>query len=163
MLIVLFVIGLAMLIFGMVCCSKASYRSKSPFFKWVDDNDWFYCMLNIVGGVVAGLSLLVIILVGADYSNSMVVDDKIALYEEENTKIEQSINVLVEDYKDYEAATFDKFKLDDPTIVFSLYPELKSNELVSKQIELYVSNNAKIKELRESKLDYKVDKWWLFF
>ena len=48
-------------------------------------------------------------------------------------------------------------------MLFSMYPELKSNELATKQINLYISNNAEIKKLKEAKLDYEVYKWWLFF
>ena len=163
MLIMLFVIGLVILAFGTVCYSKQSYNG-SKFFEWIyDGNEWFYWLLNNVGGILAALALIAIMFIAPAYSESMVIDDKIALYEEENANIEQNIGALVEDYKDYESSTFENFKLDNPSMVFSMYPELKSNELATKQIELYVSNNAKIKELKEAKLDYKVYKWWLFF
>ena len=163
MLILLFAIGLAILIFGIICCSKKTYREKHKFFNWVYNNEWFYYLLNGIGGVIAGITLFAGIIVGIVYSNSMIIDDKIALYEEENANIEQSINLLVKDYKDYESSTFEDLKMDDMTVVFSIYPELKSNELVVEQIKLHVTNNAKIKELKELKLDYKVCEWWLFF
>jgi hypothetical protein len=35
--------------------------------------------------------------------------------------------------------------------------------LVQKQIETYVYNNAKIKELREEQNYINVTKWWLYF
>ena len=163
MLILLFAIGLAVLTFGIICYGKKTYREKPKFFKWVNNNEWFYYLLNSVGGIITCVALFAGIIVGIVYSNSMVIDDKIALYEEENANIEQSVSLLVEDYKNYESSTFEDLKMDDLTIVFSMYPELKSNELVVEQIELHVANNAKIKELKELKLDYKVCKWWLFF
>lgn len=164
MLIMLFVIGLVTLIFGIICCAKKSWREgASKFFQWVYHNDWFYWTLNSIGGILAGLSLIIIMFVAPTYSNVMVIDDKIALYQEENIKIEQDICALVESYKDYESSTFENLKLDNPSMVFSMYPELKSNTLASKQIELYVSNNAEIKKLKEAKLDYEVYRWWLFF
>ena len=164
MLIMLFGIGLAILIFGIICYAKKSYKEKTPkFFKWVYDNEWFYYTLNIVGTIISIIALIAVIIVGVVYSNSMVIDDKIALYEEENANIQQSVNLLVEDYKDYESSTFKDFKADDMTMVLSMYPELKSNKLVVEQIELHVANNAKIKELKELKLSYRVYEWWLFF
>lgn len=164
MLTMLFVIGLVILIFGIICCAKQAHQEKTPiFFKWVYHNEWFYWMLNTIGGILVCITLLAGLIVGIIYSNSMVIDDKIALYEEENANIEQSVNLLVEEYKNYESSTFEDLKMDDLTVVFSMYPELKSNELVVEQIKLHVANNAKIKELKEEKLDYKVCKWWLFF
>ena len=164
MLIMLFVIGLVILAFGIVCCVKQGESKKDDgFFDWVYDNEWFYCILNGVGGTLVALVLVVIMFVAPVYSEVMVIDDKITLYEEENTNIEQNISELVENYKDYESSTFENFKLDNPSMLFSMYPELKSNELATKQINLYISNNAEIKKLKEAKLDYEVYKWWLFF
>ena len=161
MLIMLFIIGLVFLIFGIICYTNKHKESK--FFNWVYCNGWFYCTLNYVGGILASLALVVIIPIACAYSNVMVIDDKIALYEEENTDIEHNIGALVESYKDYESETFENFKLDNPHMVFSMYPELKSNELATKYIELYISNNAQIKQLKEEKLDYEVLKWCLLF
>lgn len=164
MLIMLFVIGLVILTFGIVCYAKQTSDRDKKFFHWIwDDNEWFYCLFNAIGGTIVVLVLIIGITVGAIYSESMVIDDKIALYEEENANIEQNIGALVESYKDYESETFENFKLDNPSMVFSMYPELKSNELATKQIELYISNNAEIKRLKEEKLDYRVCEWWLFF
>ena len=164
MLIMLFVIGLAILIFGIVCCAKRTYRENaSKFSQWLYHNEWFYWMLNIIGGILVCITLLAGLIVGIIYSNSMVIDDKIALYEEENTNIEQSVSLLVEEYKNYESSTFEDLMMEDLTVVFSVYPELKSNELVVEQIKLHVANNAKIKKLKEKKLDYRVCEWWLFF
>ena len=36
-------------------------------------------------------------------------------------------------------------------------------ELVQKQIEVYTTNNQKIKEFKEQKIDIVKDKWWLYF
>lgn len=45
----------------------------------------------------------------------------------------------------------------------SLYPELKSDELVKKQIAVYQENNKKIINLKEKQIDANVAKWWLYF
>ena len=42
--------------------------------------------------------------------------------------------------------------------------ELKRGDtLVQGQMVVYVENNKKIKELKEMQINYKVDKWWLYF
>ena len=125
--------------------------------------EWIYWTLNVTGGTLAGIFLVVAFILGVSYSERMIIDDKIALYKEENAKIEEQITEIVESYKDYESDTFEKLKYDDLTVLVSLYPELKSNELVAQQINIYINNNAQIKRLECERLDYKVQAWWLFF
>lgn len=92
-----------------------------------------------------------------------VIDDKIAMYSEENTKIETSIDQLVSKYMDYESNTLTDFKDEDSITLVSLYPELKVDELVKTQIQTYQENNAKIKELKTEKINISGYKWWLYF
>lgn len=115
--------------------------------------------ISLVFIIIFAIALLV---VGITYSESMVIDDKIDLYQEENHKIETSIDATVQQYQHYEQETFEKCKVN-PTVVLMMYPELKSNELVTKQIDLYTKNNEKIKKLKAEKLDYKIYRWWLCF
>ena len=44
-----------------------------------------------------------------------------------------------------------------------MFPELKSDQLVIKQIEIYNENNRKKKKLRKDKTIERIYKWWLFF
>lgn len=129
------------------------------------DNDAVYVAFNIVGTILLAAVVIAYFGVGVNYSTKMIADDKIALYEEENAKIEQQIVSIVENYKEYESDTFEKFKGDtaDVLTLISLFPELKSDRLIAKQIEIYVENNKQIKELKADKLQYKVMAWWLYF
>lgn len=126
------------------------------------EHEYFGCATTAISASFVIILLIATIVVGADYSQSMVIDDKIALYQEENQKIETSIDVTVQQYKNYEQETFEKCKTD-PTMVLVMYPELKSNELITKQIDVYINNNEKIKKLKGDKLACKVFGWWLFF
>ena len=45
----------------------------------------------------------------------------------------------------------------------SLFPELKSDTLVSQQISIYTSNQREIKRLKEEKIDLIKMRWLLFF
>lgn len=95
------------------------------------------------------------------------VDERISIYEEQNEEIEKDISIIVENYMKYETETYSQFKnKNDNTNVIAmvqLYPELKANELVQQQIQVYTSNNAEIKRLYEEKINYKPAKWWLYF
>ena len=62
----------------------------------------------------------------------------------------------------YEKETLTEFKGNEMALV-SLYPELKADTLVQQQITVHTENNAKIKELKEKKIDLKLSKWWLYF
>lgn len=48
-------------------------------------------------------------------------------------------------------------------IATQIYPELKANELVMRQMDVYTANNDKIRQLKEEKLNSQVSKWWLYF
>lgn len=117
---------------------------------------------------IFSLGVLISIVCGCiciyDASQSMVIDERIAMYQEENKSIETSINTIVENYQDYEKDVFNNVKNESIIVIATqIYPELKSNELVKKQLDIYVANNKKIKQLKTQQLDYKVSKWWLYF
>ena len=133
--------------------------------KSYSDTQWGIGMTLIF---IFGVSIFVSIVCGCpcayDASQSMIIDEKIAMYQEENKSIESSISTIVENYQDYEKDVFANAKNESIVVVATqLYPELKSNELVKKQLDIYVENNKKIKQLKNKKLDYKVSKWWLYF
>lgn len=88
---------------------------------------------------------------------------KIAMYQKENTKIENQMDILVSQYMKFETDTYGELKNESSITLVSLYPDLKSDELVKKQIEVYESNNKEIREMKEKKIDLKVLKWWLYF
>ena len=109
------------------------------------------------------LSFIVMIFLIVGVSSLSVIDDKIAMYQEENTRIEEQISATVEQYQNYETEIFTEVKPESSITLVSLYPELKSDTLVQKQIEVYTANNEKIKELKEQKISSSVKRWWLYF
>ena len=109
------------------------------------------------------VSLVIAIFLGISVSNGRIIDEKISMYQEENTKIEKQIDTLVSNYMDYESDTYEQFKSESYITLVSMYPELKSDKLVEEQISVYEENNKKIRELKEDKIKLKVKKWWLYF
>lgn len=99
-----------------------------------------------------------------EIANGYTIDSKIAMYEEENASIESSINTIVKDYMNFEKNTYEELKDDENIInLIFLYPELKSDTLVKKQIEVYIANNDEIKRLKVEKLNLSKARWLLYF
>lgn len=96
-------------------------------------------------------------------SGGSVIDKKIAMYQKENTKIENQMDVLVSQYMKFETDIYGELKNESSITLVSLYPDLKSDELVKKQIDVYESNNKEIRKMKEKKINLKVLKWWLYF
>lgn len=107
--------------------------------------------------------LVLTVISGFKVVNGMVIDPKIAMYQEENKTIETQMDILVEKYMDYESETLGELKGESSVTLVSLYPELKADELVKQQVEVYTSNNKTIKELKEKKINLSTWKWWLYF
>ncbi len=156
MLIVLFIIFLIMIIIGLI---------------WIGyTNEEFFPNATIFLGGIFELTVVVAMIFNAyNISKLQVSDRKIAMYQEENNNIQTQITDIVDNYMKYESDTYDKslknidLKNSDVVVLTQLYPNLKSDEMVKTQIEIYQKNNETIKKLKEEKLDYEVSKWWLYF
>ncbi len=166
MLIVLFIMFLIMIVIGMIFTNYGDENYMSDGSEWLG--------LIGIGGAILGATAEVFVVAGmisagVNISQLQVADSKIAMYEEENNKIQEQISSIVENYKDYEKNTYTEslknidIKNTDVVVLAQLYPDLKADGMVTKQIDIYTENNNKIKELKEQKLDYQVAKWWLYF
>ena len=93
-----------------------------------------------------------------------VIPEQIAMYEEENARIEEKVSSTVAKYMEYEGNVIMEIAPgDDAMSLISLYPDLKSDQLISEEIKVYIENNNKIKELKEKQLNMRAYKWWLYF
>lgn len=120
--------------------------------------------LGGLGAIGLGiLDVIVVISIIILFANGITAKPKIEMYQEENQKIEEQVDVLVKQYMEYEGKTLTEFKSESSITLVSLYPELKSDALISKQIEVYIANNNKIKELKEYEIEMKIGKWLLYF
>ena len=117
----------------------------------------------IMAAIIAFTALVYCLYLGTEISKLEIVDDKIAMYQEENSRIESQISDIVTQYKKYETDFFTEISPDSAITWVALYPELKADTLVQKQIDVYVANNEKIKELRETEINGSVIRWWFYF
>lgn len=129
---------------------------------FIEDYD-ISCITCIICLLLFGACLIGIFICFRNLGQAKIIDDKITMYQEENKQIESQIDTLVKQYMEYEGNTLKEFVTNSSITLVTLYPNLKSDELVKNQINTYTANNNKIKELKESKLNYKLAKWWLYF
>ena len=118
---------------------------------------------GILGGLIGFIALIGIFVNIGFLVYGRTLDDKIAMYEQENAAIEQSVNVLVKDYYKHESDTYSSLKPENAVLFASAYPELQSNELATKQLEIYVENNNKIKGLKVDQINLSRNRFWLYF
>jgi len=113
---------------------------------------------SVFMGVVAFILLNIIIF---GYAQCYTSKDKIVMYQEENKNIESQITTIVNNFQGYEKEIISN--IGDMETMLIKIPDLKSSELIKTQMEIYVNNNNKIKELKEAQIDMKIYKWLLYF
>lgn len=125
------------------------------------DYDDSLCVMIVIDLVCVGG---IIILLGNLFNVSYVIPNKIAMYQEENAIIEERVSSTVTKYMEYEKdIVYEVTPSDDAMTLISLYPELGSDELIKEEINVYVSNNNKIRELKDTELNKSIYKFLLYF
>lgn len=150
MLILLFVIGIAATIIGSILASGYDHENLG-------------IVLGVIGVVFAVVTSIAFVCIIGPCVTSTTVDARIEMYQEENTKIEEQIATAVRQYQEHEKDIFTEVSPDSAMTLVALYPELKSDSLVASQIEVYVKNNEKIKELKEQAINAHLYRWWVYF
>lgn len=134
---------------GLICCIFIDNNTREVF-------GGFGIFISVVAliGIIINIGILI---------NGRTLDDKIEMYEQENAAIEQSVDVLVKDYYRHESDTYSSLTPENAVLFASAYPELQSNELATKQLEIYVENNNNIKELKKDQINLSKNRFWLYF
>ncbi len=124
----------------------------------------FFTVMSWFSGIVSLGFIIAICYCATKVATESVIDSKIVMYQEENANIEQDIDKIVQEYLEHEHDTFADIKTEESSITLvTLFPELKSDTLVQQQLEICVANNAKIKALREEKIELTKIRWILYF
>lgn len=124
----------------------------------LDDNGWFPWLMILIS-----ICLFAYCAFNIHYCKH-AIPAKIAMYEEENAKIEEKVSNAVNKYMEYEKNIVIEVGPDDDAFsLVSLYPELGADTLISNEIEVYTSNNQKIKELKDEALDISAYRFWMYF
>lgn len=141
----------------MVVCGTILYSKLEP------DKDGIGIAFQIIGVIVIISSIIAFVSLLKCVLDRVGIDKKIAMYETENTKIEQQIVDVVKQYQEYESGIFTEVAPEGAMTLVTLYPELKSDALVQSQIEVYIENNKEIKELKNMTVNASFYRWWLYF
>lgn len=155
------ILGIALVAFVAFLVLRIKYPSRHS--TDLDVHEFFTAMSWLFGFVVLGL-IISICRLSITVATESTIDSKIEMYQEENANIEQDIDKIVKEYLKHEHDTFADLKTEESSITLvTLFPELKSDTLVQQQLEIYVANNAKLKRLKEEKIDITKTKWILYF
>lgn len=113
------------------------------------------CLIVLIFDCICGFNL---------FSKSYTIPKKIAMYEEENQRIEEKISATVEKYMQYEQnIIYEVSPEDDTMVLISLYPDLKSDQLIQSEIDTYIQNNNTIKELKSNMISVSIYKFLVYF
>lgn len=124
------------------------------------DNDDI-SFIPIIAGVI---KIAILCILCGELTECRVIDKKIELYLNQNKEIENKVELVVKEYMKHETDTFKELKNNSSYITLvTLYPELKSDKLIEKEINLYEENNKKIISLKEQKINESIYKWWLYY
>ena len=149
MLYILLVIGIALIIWG-------SIRNDS-----YDNGEGFI----ILGAIIGAPTLATLLMVGGVYNyDSSTINSRLAVLEEQNTIVLTQIEPLVQQALEYESSTYKDLKLDIAKIIAftQLYPDLKANSFLNKQIDIILHNQEEIKQLKLDKATLNAYHFWLW-
>ena len=117
-------------------------------------------VLGAVFAIIFGIwTLWNIIVVASGFG----IQEKIGIYEEQNTQIEQSIDAAVKAYCEHEQITYVQMSDGAVALVAAAYPELASSELVKAQMDIWTSNSKELKDLKSDLVDFHRAQYFLYF
>lgn len=117
-------------------------------------------IIGVAGCAIFGIwTLLNIFTVASGFG----IQEKIQIYEDQNTQIEQSIDAAVKAYCEHEQITYVQMSDGAVALVAAAYPELASSELVKTQMEVWTSNSSELKDLKSDLVDFNKARYFLYF
>ena len=96
-------------------------------------------------------------------SSGFGIQEKIQIYEDQNTQIEQSIDAAVQAYCEHEQITYVQMSDGAVALVAAAYPELASSELVKTQMEVWTFNSHELKKMKSKLVDFHRAQYFLYF
>ncbi len=118
--------------------------------------------IGLILGVIGLLSTLVGI---ANYNKvATTVDARQLVLEEQNQIVLSQIEPLVQQALEHESNTYKDFKLEAAKVIAftQLYPNLKANSFLNKQIDIILANQEEIKQLKLDKASLNAYHFWLW-
>lgn len=113
-------------------------------------------------GVVAGLGCTVVLIAGIAlpisyyncYKITNTIDKQIEVIEQRNLEVCEQIEPIINRYLEYETNTYEKAKPSaDSLVAYTVYPNIKGDEFLMKQINIVLDNQKQITELKMKKAE----------
>lgn len=144
MLYILLVIGLIFIIAG----------------AWTDEET----SIGIGAGIFISVLFITLITAGIYNYRKSTVDNQLLVLEEQNQIVLAQIEPLVQQALEYESNTYKDLKLDAAKVIAftQLYPDLKANSFLNKQIDIILANQEEIKKLKLDKASLNAYSFWLW-
>lgn len=123
---------------------------------------------DVLSALGAGIFIIFLfvtaIAVGIYNYDKSTVDTRLIILEEQNQVVLSQIEPIVQHALEYESNTYKDFKLDaDKLIAFTqLYPDLKANSFLNKQIDIILANQQEIKKLKIDRASLNAYHFWLW-
>ena len=104
------------------------------------------------------------LVVGLYNYDKSTINNRLAVLEEQNQLVLSQIEPLVQQALEYESNTYKDFKLDAAKVIAftQLYPDLKANNFLNKQIDIILANQEEIKQLKLDKASLNAYHFWLW-
>ena len=121
--------------------------------------------LFILSFILGFPTLVATLIAGGIYNyDSSTINNRLAVLEEQNTTVLTQVEPLVQQALNYESSTYKDLKLDvNKLIIFAqMYPELKANSFLNKQIDIIFANQQEIKQLKLDKASLNAYHFWLW-
>ena len=133
----------------------------------LDNSNCKLCTIAAIPGIigVAGCAIFGIWTIWNIFvvASGFGIQEKIQIYEDQNTQIEQSIDAAVKAYCEHEQITYVQMSDGAVALVAAAYPELASSELVKTQMEVWTSNSKELKDLKSKLVDFHRAQYFLYF
>lgn len=130
-------------------------------FRKHNNYDGYFFLGMGISGIAAIVFIIKVIGLISAVSTAYIIDDKISIYEQENSRIEASLNAIINNYSD-ESSISSTNESDLITRMHSIR-ELKSDTLIQLVVEKYLDNNKEINNLQKEQLDISKRRWELYF
>lgn len=106
-----------------------------------------------------------LLIVGGIYNyRASTTDSCLAVLEEQNQVVLNQIEPLVQQALNHESSTYKDLKLDAAKVIAftQLYPDLKANDFLNRQIDIILANQQEIKQLKLNKASLNAFHFWLW-
>lgn len=121
-------------------------------------------LIGVSIGTFITLLCITFLTVGVYNSENSTIDNRLSVLEEQNQIVLSQVEPLVQKALEYESNTYKDFKLDAAKIIAftQLYPDLKANAFLNKQIDVILANQKEIKQLKLDKVSLNAYHFWLW-